>query len=167
MRTSPFDWTGACRAPCSAHRYRYPGPRSPPWRRGAPPAWPRSSACRPTRALKSCRSGARWGSGLGGCPERTSPPECWRQRAHWYHVHVRLNRDGGRLTGGWRKGRGSVVPYITGWMIFLISWWKISLCWPGGRGLGDERRVEFINARWGHFKVFEQPFEWKKKNLGN
>lgn len=32
---------------------------------------------------------------------------------------------------------------------------KMSMCWPGGRGLEDERRAEFINACWGILKVFQ------------
>lgn len=72
--TSQCGWTGACTAPCCGRRFRCPGPRSPPWRRDAPPGWPRSGDGHRTPAPGSCRTEARPGSGPEGSLERTYPP---------------------------------------------------------------------------------------------
>lgn len=74
MCTSLCNWPGACRAPCCGHMCQCPGPRSRPWRRDAPPAWPRSGAGHQTRAPGSCRIEARPGSAPEGSLERTYPP---------------------------------------------------------------------------------------------
>lgn len=72
--TSQCGWTGACTAPCCGRRFRCPGPRSPPWRRDAPPGWRRSGDGHRTPAPGSCRTEARPGSGPEGSLERTYPP---------------------------------------------------------------------------------------------
>lgn len=72
--TSPCDWTGACRAPCCGRTCRFPGPRSRPWRRDAPPGWPLSGDGHQTLAPGSCRTEARPGNAPGGSLERTCPP---------------------------------------------------------------------------------------------
>lgn len=72
--TSLCDWTGACRAPCCGRTCQFPGPRSRPWRRDAPPGWPLSGDGHQTLAPGSCRTEARPGNAPAGSLEQTCPP---------------------------------------------------------------------------------------------
>lgn len=68
-------WTAVCRAQCCWHMCQSQGPPAPQWQKAAPPAWPRSDACHPTRAPGRSRTVATQGISSAGFPSCKSPPE--------------------------------------------------------------------------------------------